>query len=182
MYIESRPARFADSSASSSQPGGSVFAGMFGLAAKLLALTGERRRTRQATDELAISNDRMLADIGLRREDVPLAARGGLERRWVPMDGVARSRRYLAPLAVVTVAIAGLTFAALPARAESEGNGDPFALHVPGEAISVDRAPQAQASMDAGPQTFQPLPATREAQAAPAPQTPVGRFAQQTRR
>jgi uncharacterized protein YjiS (DUF1127 family) len=154
---------------------------MLGFAAKLLAVFGERRRAREATAALAVLNDRMLADIGLRREDVPFAARGGLGRRWVRMDGLAQSRRYLAALALVTVAIAGLTFAAPPARAEGEGNGDPFALHVPGEVVSVGRAPQAQAGMDAGPQTFRPLPATREVRAAPAPQTAVGRFALQTR-
>jgi uncharacterized protein YjiS (DUF1127 family) len=134
---------------------------VLGFAAKLLAVIGERRRTREATAALAVLNDRMLAEIGLRREDVPFAARGGLGRRWVRMDG--------------------LTLATPPARAEGEGNGDPFALHVPGQVVSVGRAPQAQAGMDAGPQIFRPLPATREVRAAPAPQTAVARFALQTR-
>jgi hypothetical protein len=82
---------------------------------------------------------------------------------------------------VVTAAVASLAFAAAPARAEGEGNGDQLALHVPGEAFSVGRTPQAQAGMGVGPQTFRPLPATREVRAAPAPRTAVGRFALQTR-
>ena len=126
MHTESLASRFASSSWSSSPSrGGSLFAGMFGLTAKLV-------------------------------------------------PAMAQSRPSLTALAVVTAAVAGLTFAAAPARAEGEGNGDPFALHVPGEAFSVGRTPQTQAGMDAGARTFRPFPATREVQAAPTPQTAVG--------
>ena len=104
MHIESHPARFASSSLSSSQPrrGGSLFAGMFGLTAKLAR---------------------------------------------------AQSRPSLTALAVVTAAVAGLTFAAAPARA-GEGNGDPFALYMPGQAFSVGLTRHAQAGMNAGSTTL----------------------------
>ncbi|HYZ63455.1 MAG TPA: DUF1127 domain-containing protein [Acetobacteraceae bacterium] len=154
---------------------------MVGLMAKLPTVMGERRRTRKATEELAILNDRMLADIGLRREEVHFAARNGLEGRRVRMDGVAQSRRFVAALAVVTATVAGLSFAAAPARAEGEGNGDPFALHVVGETFGPGRSAQAQTGMDAGPQTFGPLPGGRQVEAAPAQQTAPGPFALHTR-
>ena len=104
----------------------------------------------------------------------------GLTAKLVPAR--AQSRPFLTALAVVIAAVAGLTFAAAPAHAEGEGNGDPFALYMPGQAFSVRPTGQAQAGMDAGPQTFRPLPATREVQAAPAPQGGPGRFALRTRR
>ena len=180
MYIEPHRARLAGNNLSSFQRrmSGSVFVG---LAAQLLALTGERRRARQATEELAVLKDRMLADIDLRREDVPFAALGDLDQGRVRTDGLAQLRRYLAALAVIAAAVASLTLAAPPAFADGAGNGDPFALHVAGGAFSVGRPQEAQVGMDAGAQTFPPFPATRQVQAALPQQVVGGRFALQTR-
>lgn len=45
---------------------------------RLLAAVAARWRDRQAAEELAVLSDRMLADIGLTRADLPLPPR----RRW----------------------------------------------------------------------------------------------------
>ncbi|HYZ63603.1 MAG TPA: hypothetical protein VE650_14225 [Acetobacteraceae bacterium] len=100
---------------------------------------------------------------------------------WRRADSLAQSRRYLTAVAVVIATVAGLSFAAAPARAEGEGNGDPFALHVPGETFSLGGAGQAQAGMNAGPQTFRSGPAARDVLGAPVQQAVPGPFALHSR-